>query len=493
MQRTLTITAIALLTLLGVSCGDDFLERQNPNQVSLDNFYETADDVTAAVNGAYTSLHNRELYKRQIYALEYLSGDFAITQGGFQYANLIGFNFSAVEDNLVNSTWNGSYTGIARANAVINEAPDATIAEALKKRLIAEARFLRAVYYFHLVTFYGGVPIVEAQISGVNDAGLKPARSTEEEVWAFIEQDLTVALQDLPLREDYSDAEVGRATRGAAAGFLGKAHLYQQKYEAARDIFARLIASEFGTYDLVANYEDNFTDVNENNEESVFEIQFSDLGGGVWAGDDSGQGSETTYLGTEFGPKHFGNSYPSDEVNAFFDAHPEDSIRRVYTIARPGDQWGSWDTVQVSQWNARIPNAGGNSAWRKWNLGNDEVRLKSQSNYRLMRFADVLLMFAEAENEVNGPTAAAYDAINRVRARAMVPPLPAGLSADEFFRALQDERRLEMTFELTRYFDLVRWGEGEQMSGFDPARNRYFPLPQNELDLNPNLEQNPNW
>ena len=493
MQRYITGTALTLIILLGVSCGEEFLEKENPNQVSIDNFYQTADDAIAAVNGAYTPLHNRELYKRQIYSLEYLSGDFAITQGGFQYANLLGFNFTPLEDNLVNSTWNGSYIGIARANAVINQLLNAEIDEGLEARVIAEARFLRAVYYFHLVTFYGGVPIVEQQITGANDPLIRPERRSEEEIWAYIEQDLAAALEVLPNKGEYSDANVGRATAGAAAGFLGKAYLYQEEYQAARDIFERLINGEFGEYDLVENYEDNFTNTNENNEESVFEIQFSDLGGNVWAADDLGQGTETTYVGTEFGPKRFGNSYPSDAVSAFFDAHPEDSIRRLYTIARPGDIWGSWDTVEVAEWNQRIPNAGGTTAWRKWNLGNDETLLKSEINYRLMRFADVLLMFAEAENEVNGPTAAAYEAINRVRARAGVDPLPEGLGAEEFFEALKDERRLEMTFELTRYFDLIRWGEGEEMPGFDPARNRYFPIPQTEIELNPNLEQNPGW
>ena len=487
------IFTTGVLTFVSVSCGQEFLERENPNQIGINNFYQTPEDAISAVNGAYTALHNREFYKRQIYALEYLSGDFAITQGGFQYANLLGFNFTSLENNVVSSTWNGSYTGITRANAVINQLPDAPINEELKERVIGEARFLRAVYYFHLVTFYGGVPIVERQITDSNDPLIRPARNSEEEVWSYIEQDLTAALAVLPNKGEYSDAELGRATAGAAAGFLGKAHLYQEEYQAARDIFERLIGGEFGAYDLVENYEDNFTDANENNQESVFEVQFSELGGSVWAPDDLGQGSETTYVGTEFGPKRFGNSYPSDEVNAFFDAHPEDSIRRLYTIARPGDSWGSWDTVKVSDWNQRIPNAGGSTAWRKWNLGNDETLLRSEINYRLMRFADVLLMFAEAENEVNGPTAAAYEAINRVRDRAEVPPLSEGLSQEEFLEAIKDERRLEMTFELTRYFDLIRWGDGEEMPGYDPARNRYFPIPQTEIELNPNLEQNPGW
>jgi len=476
-----------------ISCSDEFLDKPNLNQINAANFYQTASDAVAAVNGAYTPLHNRELYKRQIFALEYLSGDFAITQGGFQYSNLIGFNFTATEGNLVGSTWNGAYTGITRANAVIEQVPDIEMNEDLKKRVVAEARFLRGLYYFHLVTYFGGVPIIDRQITGSSDELLKPARNTEEEVWAFIENDFSAAMVDLPNREEYSGADVGRAAAGSAAGYLGKSYLYQKKYQEARDIFKEIIDGKYGAYDLVENYEDNFTDKNENNEESLFEVQFSDLGGSVWQGDDSGKGTESSFLGTEFGPKHFGNSYPSDEVNAFFDQHPEDTVRRKYTIARPGDIWGSWDTVQVSDWNSRIPNAGGNSAWRKWNLGDAEPRLASQINYRMLRFADVLLMFAEAENEVNGPTADAYAAINRVRERAKVSPLPSGLDKDGFFQAIKDERRLELTFELLYFFDLIRWGEGQKMEGFTPGKNEHFPLPETELILNPNLKQNPQW
>jgi hypothetical protein len=144
-------------------------------------------------------------------------------------------------------------------------------------------------------------------------------------------------------------------------------------------------------------------------------------------------------------------------------------------------------------WNARIKNAGGASAIRKNNLGPDETQLQSSINVRLLRYADVLLMFAEAENQANGPTQAAYDAVNEVRERALVSPYPGGLSKDEFFSRIKDERRLELSFEQLRYFDLIRWGEGDKMPGFTANKNEVFPIPESEMILNPNLNQNPGW
>lgn len=468
------------------------------NSINVQSFYKSADDAVLAVNGAYSVLQHRGLYKRQYFTIDYVSGDFTITEGGFQYSNLPGFRFLPSEDNLVFSTWNTCFLGVARCNVVIEKVPEIEMDEDLKKRIVAEATFLRGLYNFHLVTFYGGIPIVKEVINSPGHEDFNAQRKTLEESWAAVVEDFGFAAQNLPHFDAYGDADVGRASAGAAQGYLGKSYLYQGKYEEARNAFAPIIAGEFGPYQLV-DFEDNFTDANENNAESLFEVNFNGGVGNVWAGDDTGGETESTYQGTEFGPRRFANAFPSDDLNSFFDQFPEEEVvRRPLTIARAGDTWRSWDPIVLDDpdnypWNARIHNAGGSSAIRKNNLGPDESMLQSHINVRLMRYADVLLMFAEAENQQNGPTQAAYDAVNLVRQRAQVSPFPAGLTKEQFFQRIKDERRLELSFEQLRYFDLQRWGEGDQMPGFTANKNELFPIPESEMILNPNLVQNPGW
>ena len=493
-----TIKNIILLGLLinVMGCGDEYLDDvQVYTALDGNTFYQSEDDAVKAVTAAYTILQGRALYKVELYALEYSTGDYAITEGGFQYANFPGFQFDNTEPQVITNVYVDCFKGIARANAVLDKVPEIEFTDDdLKERILGEARFLRALYYFHLVKIYGAVPIIDRLVVGPTDELFKPSRNPVEEVYAFIEADLIAAAQALPKKGEYGDGDKGRATAGSAQGYLGKVYLYQKKFAEARDAFSALMSGQFGNYSLVG-FEDNFLDTNENNEESVFEIQFVGGYGNIWAGDDTGAETESTYMGTLFGPKQFGNAYPSDDVNNVFDENGEsNSIRRVFTLARAGDSWRSWDPVAVEDWNARIPNAGGDSAIRKGNLGPDESLLQSSINYRMMRYADVLLMFAEAENEANGPTAAAYEAINEVRARAGVDPIPSGLSKEDFFEKIKIERRLEFSFELSRYFDLIRWGLGSEMPGFQTGKNELIPIPASEIAKNENLlPNNPGW
>ncbi|WP_194768613.1 RagB/SusD family nutrient uptake outer membrane protein [Tamlana sp. I1] len=500
MKKYLKISGLSILLLTVVinivSCGQEYLDEAKV-YTALDGttFYTSEQDAVQAVTAAYTILQGRALYKVELYALEYSAGDYAMTEGGFQYANFENFQFDNTESQVITNVYKDCYKGIARANAVLDKVPQISFTDkALQERIIGEARFLRALYYFHLAKVYGAVPIIDRLIEGPNDPLYFPSRNPVEEVYAFIEADLKAAIPVLPNKGEYSAEDRGRATAGAAQGYLGKVYLYQKKFGPARDAFAEIINGKYGNYSLV-DFEDNFTDSNENNAESVFEIQFVGGFGNIWAGDDTGSETESTYLGTLFGPKRFGNAYPSDHINAVFDDNGEaNSLRRIYTIARPGDSWRSWDPVTIDQWNARIPDAGGSSAIRKGNLGPDETQLQSGINYRMMRYADVLLMFAEAENEANGPTALAYNAINQVRDRAGVAPLPAGLSKAEFFQKIKTERELEFAFEVSKYFDLIRWGLGSEMPGFKVGKNELIPIPASEIGKNENLlPNNPGW
>jgi len=316
------------------------------------------------------------------------------------------------------------------------------------------------------------------------------------------------------LPESYGNEDLGRATSGAARSLLGKVYLYQGKYQQARDILGQVINS--GVYALEDDFINIFPKSNENNGESIFEVQFQSGFGAAFDQPNRGGPNEASWMNNWFSPNRVGfrNAVPGRQTIEFFDQFPEeDAIRRTGTFARPGDVWGSWnpiaaDPVDAGQWRARalafpddtLPFLG----IRKYAGGPEDPDSFNQNanNYRAIRLADVLLMFAEAENEVNGPTPAAYDAVNRVRTRAGVDPFPAGLSSADFFDRLRTERRLELTFEYSLYFDLVRWADAGKipsselatiMSGFTPGKNELLPIPEGELIDNPNLVQNPGY
>ena len=505
---------LALAILITASCSDSFLEDVKVyRDLDSSTFYQSEEDALLAINAAYTPLQYQGLYRRYRYLLGYLSGDLDITSGGFQLVEYPNFQFNSSSQHLVPNAWEACYVGVLRANTVLQRVPEIEFEdEQLKTRILAEAKFLRGFYYFNLVRFYGGVPIYEEQFSGsLEDPAFRPERNTQEEVYAFLEADLREAAQELPL--SYGPNDIGRATAGAAQAFLGKALLYQEKYQEASTVLKKLVDGEFGAYELV-DFEQNFDLENENNAESVFEIQFETGFGRGFSDGDGANSAESNWMATALNPgrqRAFANGVPSVEVNAFFDQFPEEeAVRRPLTIARPGDVWSSWDPIDEDpiasgQWRDRtgerpaVPLSG----VRKFTEGPDVIGfVQSPKNFRALRYAEVLLLFAEAENEANGPTAAAYDAINQVRRRAQVSDLPEGLGKEDFFIRIVQERRLELTFEFQRYFDLVRWSRRanvpdiastSNMPGYTPGKNELLPIPQGELIANPNLTQNPGY
>ena len=492
--------------VFGLYACNEFLTEVNPNDPNEDGFFIGPKEATESVSAAYASLQSRGLYKRQYFPVEYLAGDFVPTDGAnAQWKDLYNLNIEPINPEITSSLWADGFTGISRANFAMEKVGAMTESEIdpqLQQRLIGEAQFLRGVFYFHLVTVFGKVPIIDHVINGSDDPDFKPARNEIAEVWNFIEEDFRAAVAVLPKFEDYSDNELGRATKGSAQGYLGKAHLYQEDWGAAVQTFEALLTQPdvYGAYQLMDDYNDNFSEAAENNAESLFEVQFFEGVGNVWAGDDSGSDTESSYFSTEFGPYLFANAYPSEELNNFFNANlTGEDMRRFYSIAREGDDWNGVTVyvtdpeigTEVPFFNARIPNAGGNSGVRKYNQGADEAFLQSGNNMRLLRLADVLLMYAEALNET-GTTAEAYEPMNQVRQRAGAEVLASGLDQNAFRAAIKSERRLELSFEQLRWFNVVRWGDGPTVfadRGFQADKHEYLPISQGDLLLNENLEQ----
>ena len=510
----ISTSVMLMLCFIVVSCSDSFLgEADVFRELDANTFYTTEADAVSAVNSVYGPLNELGLYQRFYMYIAHFTGETAVTDGTRPNENIyVNFRFNAASGDLIPRAWSDCYKGINRANQVIDKVPgiDAPTQDVLN-RVVGEAKFLRAFYYFQLVTLYGNVPIYNQVFDGNLDdeSQLFPTQSPASEVYAVIEADLLDAIPNLP--ETYDNNNLGRATSGAAKSLLGKAYLFQGKYQEARDILNEVINS--GVYALESDFINIFPKTNENNGESIFEVQFQAGFGAAFNQPNQGGPNESNWMSNWFSPARngFRNAVPGRQTIEFFEQFPEeDAIRRTGTFARPGDVWESWnpiadDPVAEGQWRNRqltfpdpdLPLLG----IRKYAGGPSDPETFNQNsiNYRVIRFADVLLMFAEAENEVNGPSAAAYDAVNRVRTRAGVDSYPAGLSTGDFFERLRTERRLELTFEYSLFFDLVRWQANgkingselsEIMPGFTPGKNEVLPIPEGELIDNPNLVQN---
>jgi hypothetical protein len=411
------------------------------------------------------------------------------------------------------AVWNDNYVGIFRANQVITNVPDIEMDAARRQRLLGEAKFLRAMFYYHLVTLWGNVPMMLSP-SVPQD---KPATSSQQEVWAQIETDLTEAVAGLPV--SYADlADLGRATKGSAQALLAKALMQQQKYTEALEPLEWLVEGEGADiYDLMTDYRDNFLTTTENNQESVFEWQFQLNPSENHDDDASPVEPDRLNYGTSiaqfFGPPGVGWSDGEANrwlVNEFLEEETSGGDRdprlEASLLFDSTDVGGPSSTMVYGQTFTQRYGTANKRVWfRKFQNDHwkDFEGYNSPNNWRYIRYADVLLMYAESLNAA-GQTSAAYDYVDRVRERAGLPALSdvkPGMNAQEFLEQIKHERITELSGEGHRWNDLARWGDlGPELvsrdpgfSTFDIGKDELLPIPQQERDINPSLDQNSNW
>ena len=502
------------LLLGATSCQKDILNQPNPNLALTASFWRNSDDATKGIIAAYSGLQQLGTYRRWLNFAFDIRDDEGFSQSPWN--ELRDFNRFIIGnyDFEVNfNIYRDHYRGIVRCNQVIDNVPNITGMDAtLQKQILAEAKFIRALEYFNLVSLYGRVPLALNQITSLSV--IPPQATDEAQVWNQVYSDLLAAIPDLPLT--YSGNDVGRATKGAAQTLLGKAYMQNKRWADASAQFASVISS--GQYRLTDNYTDNFRHTTENNSESIFEVQFTDTKRGGNDGDDatSSEGGQRSQF---FGVPGFGFNdgevrpwvvneflkegtasgqrdprlaatvfYNRFDKTQFPSALPVDNDRGVYGA-------GNFETRYAGDARnlARV-------FWRKYQT--DYYRtfedFDSPINQRVMRYADVLLMQAEALNE-QGQTAAAIPLINQVRQRASTGLAALGTGA--FTQAglrtqLMHERVTELTGEGTRWFDLRRWGYFDTQDGintlaahdddysyFKLNKSRLLPLPQTDVDL----------
>lgn len=506
---------IAFLFPLLLGC-DDKLDLANPNRQTTADYWSSEAQALAGVNAVYNALIIDGMYMRMLPAATDGRGD--DMTGDSPWGDLVQMsNFTIpTTSGPIEWVWHGHYQLIFRANQVLANVSDIEMDEALRARIKGQAHFLRGLAYFNLANTYQAVPVMTEPPKNKDEYYTPTA--TEEVLWNQIISDFKSAEEMLP--KSYAEVsgpdagQVGRATKGAAAGMLGKAYLYRQQWQQAANQFEKLINGPLNSYSLVPNYRDNFSPFAENNAESLFEVQFATTGqvGGSdfnWGGDPGANWKQVSAQGVTYGADGFGFSdfLPTRWMYEEFKKEPtvdgKVDPRLLATIASLEPAANS-TTIYGNPW----PYAPDAIYPRKYT--NDgfglphEYDINSGINYRVLRFADVLLMYAEALNELNR-TSEAYQYIQRVRNRVNLPDLATvrpGMTQEQMRDQLGHERALEFASEGQRINDIIRWGwlyKADKLAMLQAhdkdfktwtAGNEYLPIPQRELDVNPNLLPN---
>lgn len=541
--KALTYSALALATLSLSSC-NDWLTEETPGTTKVSEFFTSLSTAEAVVNAAYVPMtwefgttYYPEWYFGDIVSDDALKGGQDINDG----ADLRELeNFKANSDNeILLGYYRAQWQGIQRANLAIDEIPTTRIEtegdEAEKQakyrdRYLGEAYFLRGYYYFRLARMFGGMPLIDYVIKSSNQWA--QTRSTMDKTLNFAIEDFKRAENLLWEKDKYSNEELGRATKGAAQAMLLKANLYRADYlrnagneTEAQKYFAE--AAKWGEkviksrqYSLWPNYIDNFRLANENGRESVFEIQYTEEATSDYGGEGYTRGTMTTILqrsrSSAFGEAGWGYDRPTQNL---YNEYEAGDARRDETILVPTDEQIETPAQEIY--------CGDRMLNRKYAMYNDGSNggiyklahaTRSPKNNIQIRYADVLLMYAEACCET-GDLPSAKTALKEVRDRAGLSQFPYTAviqgqtvtfndNQEDLRKAIRHERRVELAMEGHRWFDLTRWGiaketmdtymageteEAKELYGtFQKGKHELFPIPSKEIDLS-GIEQNPNW
>lgn len=473
-----------ILILLGAlilpSCKSGFLDLAPISDTNSVNFYRNADDMLNAVNAAYASLQFSGLYNSGMYAIgEGMSDNTEIldAQSGIDISQLDAFT-TLSNNAIVSTAWNDHYRGILACNTVIDRIGGVTMDNALKDRFVGEVKFLRALMYFNLVRMFGDVPLVLTETTDVSQ-GYPYTRNPADEVYAQIILDLQDAKSKLPA--SYTGANVGRATLGAVKGMLAKVYLTQKKWTEAAAETKEIIDSK--TYELLPSYADIFKISNKNNKESLFEVQYKKGGYGLgspfnnlFAPRLAGVAVTTIGAGS-------GHNLPTADMDKAYEAG---DLRKDVSMAQGYTSAGKFvPALFVKKYLDPAPFAAGDA----------------DNNWPVLRYADVLLMRAEALNEIGYAAGGeAFDILNSIRERAGLPEKTSQDAGSQaaFRLAVEQERRVELAFENHRWFDLVRTGRALEVmnaKGFNIQSFRLLlPVPLTQIQINPDrIKQNPGY
>lgn len=499
-MKILKYITLIILVISLISC-QKYLDKAPLDSINTANFFKTEADAVAAINGAYQPLQWPKLYNLRIWSTDIWAGNSVVGAGGgtdgIETQDIANF-VTATDNAAALDIWRGPAPGILRANLVLKNVPGMDIIPAVKDRILGEAYFLRAHYYFILVRFFGDVPLITEPQTPEDD--LRPVRTSKDKVYELIINDLNAAINLLPAHTSYSGNNIGRASKGSAIGMLAKVNLTLGNYE--KTVLLCQQVSALG-YQLNANYSDNFSPSSKNSSESLFEVQYAGKTSfSFWNNE-----NQASWVSTFTGPRNsnfvaggYGWNQP---VTEFINQYETGDNRKDKTILYVGGP-----SFDAQEYQASYSTTGFNL--RKFlvpkSISPDYDT--NPANWPVLRYSDVLLMEAEALcklNRLDEAQAAANSInaggpLNRVRKRAGLPDVQ-GLSQPALREAIINERRLELAFEGSRWFDLIRYDNGQYAATFFhsigktnfTAKHLLLPIPQKEIDANPNLTQNPGY
>ena len=498
-MRNKLFFGVLLLACLCYSCDESFLDTQATDAFNEDNFWVSEDNAITAINGCYEPLTWGGLYGhvRGCVGLDNYTPN--ATMSSILPQMVLGNRTSGNVD-LFEERWDGDYRGVGRVNSFLGNVDKVPMNEPLRQRLKGEAYFLRALYYADLTVLFGGVPLITDPPNFDEQRNLP--RNTRQEVVSQILADLDNAAQVLP--ESYGSADIGRATRGAALALKARVLLYESRWQEAAQTAQQVMS--MGIYRLYPDYRGLFLPENENNEEVIFDVQYSP--------ESTTEFDNVLDVQIQSAPlPNLLNSYlmedglPADQSPLFDPANPflNRDKRLLQTIVVPGFPFQG----EIAEATKYFTSGYG---WKKYTSYQDEVLVpdleKSETNIIVLRYADVLLMYAEAQNESVGSDASVYAALNQVRQRVGMPDIPENLSQDEMRAVIWHERRIELAGEGHYYHDIRRWriaetvmntqvfnskGELWQDRVFDNPRDYLWAIHENTIAENPSLEQNPGY
>jgi len=551
MKKTfLYLAALTTAATATIAC-DDFLEETVNGQQTLDSYFVTEDEATSYLNGCYNALTFYGWWQIQNFWImtdmcsdDMWMGNLAQSQG--DYYSLAHYQGIGQSNGPLNNYWMHRYKGILSCNVAINRIPNAHFQNAEKQaRFIGEAKFLRGYYYFDLVRNFGGVPIVNDFMMPEDVEGI--SRASAEEVWALVEQDFRDAAEVLPARSQYSSADLGRATKGAALGYLGKALVYQEKWQEAAQVLKQVIDSK--EYELMEDFGDVWNVDTNNNKESLFEIQ-------TVFNETYALGNALSVVSANRSEVNDGWAWglpTSDLEKAFIDEGDYERLR--WTIIKNGateiageDDFAELVADQYAAQSKQHNDIVGGTYYispevhksarvsRKLYIPYKKRPSKWSQDFipldiRLLRYADILLLYAEASNELGNDSEAQW-ALNQVRNRVGRDNVTS--TGNTLKQAIRTERRLELALEYNRLYDIRRWESLEHPGhkviadilgpngsfvkrntnvltadpyefaatkepsdkgiSFDESRDLLFPIPLYEIEhSNGSIKQNPGW
>jgi len=509
------IYMVAFSMLALISCNnDEFLEQSSPDQLTSESFWRNAEDAKSGLTAAYAELESRSNFwdgwQEGRPVVEYFRSDYAMPgPDATNYGHWMSiFNFTYTNGHtFVDVLWTTNYKGLNFANQVISKVGAMTneqISDAEKKQIIGEATFLRAYYHFKLLTLFEKI-ILRTDI--ISQETLDKELSDRPESWEAIINDFKTAVEMLPPTN--STDNLGRASKGAALAFLGKVYLHKagdpsssesNDLENAANTFKQIVDDGIGNYDLEPDFSSLFNGENENNTESIFELQFKSGDATSWNATALhffvGDWSVGGWGGLEASMAAVNEMKKEGMVatNGLYDNRLYSSLYfkdPFYNDTNTNQmQGGTWDELMNDTYGDTHDNHAYFRKWLPnyvWNNGYVGV------NVVLMRYADVLLMYAEALNET-GNTPKAIDLVNQVRNTHGLMPNITVSSQSEVKTQIIHERTMELTLESTRFFDLRRWGMLDQAmqaagrSGFSAAEHSYLPVPLSEIQANSKID-----